>query len=350
MTERELVGRPFLLLPSFWRKKLAFRLKMPVSGLPTALEAAVNALLQQHSITSWKISADGEKNPVVILRLTEFTHLQGGKDNSEVSKSTCPQLQYRRKPPSQVRRDRRRAEERRNLRTKDNQKQASDDESVTFHSCLFKKTPPLGKHTTQQEADDVSMSQPCIPPARARAARRVDGDTDSEHSRQAGDSPVTCTASADFNDSDSDIDQQTVSCKEDPRDPTEVTAREAGYKLDVIKECVSGITDRRVQSNIRDKTRNTSVGKVVQFDGDPDRLLCDSDDIVAVVSSNGSDCGIVRYLFVKQTRKYMCDHDLRLLSQLQQSEPLQRSEHEDKLKLSEKYLQILLDTMRHYLG
>ena len=320
-----------------------------MSGLPTALEISVNALLKEHFITSWKISADCDRNPVVILRLAEFTHLEA-KDDTEVSAysqqnfSRPPQFQYRRKPPSQIRRDKKRAEERRQQRSQTNQ--ASNEEQDTFrHSCLFADTPPTGKHTLQKDTLEVSRSQPESQPASARAARG-DSDTDSCERRQDGDSPAVCTVSA--SDSELSIDKLTEDCS--TRDPTEEKAVEAGYKLDVIKECVSRITDRSVQNNIRDTSRNTSVGKVVQHDTDPDMLLCDSDDIVVVVSSKDGDSGIVRYLFVKQEQKYMRSDDLCMLSHLEQSKPIQRAEHEDRLKQSEKSLDILVNTMRYYLG
>ena len=59
---------------------------------------------------------------------------------------------------------------------------------------------------------------------------------------------------------------------------------------------------------------------------------------------------MVRYLFVKQVPKYMRDDDMLMLSESKQSEPVKTEEHQDQLELSEKYLSIVVDTMRYYLG
>ena len=94
-------------------KNLQFLLKMTAFGLPTAAGTALQALLHEHFVTSWKIVGSGE-NLTFVLRLspaaidsdtvTSFAHTH---DNKE------PPMQcYRRKPPSQIRRDQKRAEER----------------------------------------------------------------------------------------------------------------------------------------------------------------------------------------------------------------------------------------------
>ena len=65
--------------------------------LPKALESVLGALLDNHSITSWKVTAEGQ-DPTVILRLRST-----GVNQDGVSMSA-----YRRKSASQVLRDRRR--------------------------------------------------------------------------------------------------------------------------------------------------------------------------------------------------------------------------------------------------
>ena len=107
---------------------------MTAVGLPTAAGTALQALLHEHFVTSWKIVGSGE-NLTFVLRLspaaidsytaTSFAHTQ---DNKE------PPVQcYRRKPPSQIRRDQKRAEE----RTVKVCQQASD-----FSSLRLFETPP----------------------------------------------------------------------------------------------------------------------------------------------------------------------------------------------------------------
>ena len=79
---------------------------MPVSGLPVAAEITLDALLQKNVVSSWKITGDRNNSTVSILRLTA----QSSDINSQpLSLRT---VHYRKKPPSQVLRDKRRAEER----------------------------------------------------------------------------------------------------------------------------------------------------------------------------------------------------------------------------------------------
>ena len=71
---------------------------MPVTGLPLAAEMALNALIGQNMLSSWRISG-GNKFATVTLRF----HMDKG-DNIDMVQS----VQYRKKPPSQIARDRKR--------------------------------------------------------------------------------------------------------------------------------------------------------------------------------------------------------------------------------------------------
>ena len=117
--------------------------KMPVAGLPTALDSALEALLTENAVSSWKISAEGRKTTVVLRLVTttdpdmaDFTH-------------TATQ-HFRRKPPSQVRRDQRRAAE----RTRQN-----PEASEHSPSGLFQPTPPptttVAAHLEMQSENDT---------------------------------------------------------------------------------------------------------------------------------------------------------------------------------------------------
>ena len=79
---------------------------MPVSGLPVAAEITLDALLQKNVVSSWKITGDRNNSTVFILRLTA----QSSDINSQPLSLRA--VHYRKKPPSQVLRDKRRAEER----------------------------------------------------------------------------------------------------------------------------------------------------------------------------------------------------------------------------------------------
>ena len=79
---------------------------MPVSGLPVAAEITLDALLQKNVVSSWKITGDRNNSTVFILRLTA----QSSDINSQPLSFRT--VHYRKKPPSQVLRDKRRVEER----------------------------------------------------------------------------------------------------------------------------------------------------------------------------------------------------------------------------------------------
>ena len=72
---------------------------MPVAGLPAAVEGTLEVLLMENQLSSWKVSSEGSKT-VVVLCLTALT-----------SMTTHTVQPYRRKPPSQQNRDKKRAEE-----------------------------------------------------------------------------------------------------------------------------------------------------------------------------------------------------------------------------------------------
>lgn len=99
---------------------------MPVEGLPSTLEGMLNVVLQDNTVSSFKVDCRGDQT-VVVVRLTANTSIHPPvTENGSVA--------YRRKCPSQVNRDRRRAEAHRTGREK--------KASVTSPSGLFMPTPP----------------------------------------------------------------------------------------------------------------------------------------------------------------------------------------------------------------
>jgi len=105
---------------------------MPLDGLPKALESMLTILLQENDMSSFKIETAGSKT-VVVLRLQSTT---SGHDPVNNTATT-----YRRKCPSQVYRDRKRAETFRNETIK-NQASAHHSAMPTSPLGLFMPTPP----------------------------------------------------------------------------------------------------------------------------------------------------------------------------------------------------------------
>lgn len=113
---------------------------MPVVGLPSTLESMLNAALEDMCLSSFKIEGRGRQT-VITLRLAD-------KISSQPPPVGDSSTSYRRKGPSQLKRDRRRAEEYRTNRDK----QAS--EQLTSPSGLFLPTPPsLVYGDSKNEAD-----------------------------------------------------------------------------------------------------------------------------------------------------------------------------------------------------
>ena len=106
--------------------------------LPSALESVLGALLKDHSITSWKVTSEGQ-NPTVVLRLKPVN-----------DKQDCVSTHvYRRKPQSQVIRDRQRAAE---------HKQMLELRNV----CISDESPvnPIGQEmSVNQLSLDASVTQ-----------------------------------------------------------------------------------------------------------------------------------------------------------------------------------------------
>ena len=139
---------------------------MPLQGLPSTLETILHSLLQENSLTSYKIEAGGTRT-VVVLRLSTNQH---GESTGQTSSTT-----FRKKCPSQIARDKKRAEAYRN----EQEKQASGE--ISAPSDLFLPTPPSLFYETDfpshrpnsafGHADNTTDNTPCGSDQAARASR-----------------------------------------------------------------------------------------------------------------------------------------------------------------------------------
>ena len=122
---------------------------MPVVGLPTALVSALVALLNEKLLRSWKI-ADENQNAVVVIRLTAV-HTSGTAIEPQRDSAAIKQCSYRRRPPSQLKRDKKRAEEFQQKKLSSLQEiQASNANTDTiFDTDFFLPTPPVSQSDNQ---------------------------------------------------------------------------------------------------------------------------------------------------------------------------------------------------------
>ena len=131
--------------------------------LPIALDSALKALLSCHSVSSWKIAAEGQ-NPTVIVRLRPVTQQSVCQRQSGEHADT---VSFKRKTPCQINRDRRRAEQYR--QRKDNAENMIVAESRTanqsehtveqeLNTKTNEKVPSENQHTTDCASDTVELA------------------------------------------------------------------------------------------------------------------------------------------------------------------------------------------------
>ena len=97
--------------------------------IPKALDTVLKALLSDHSISSWKVAAEGQ-NPTIVLRLCPRREPNVYQDGVRIDTSAV----YRRKPPSQINRDKRRMDNFRN----GNNRVANNTVQITKRTQLVK--------------------------------------------------------------------------------------------------------------------------------------------------------------------------------------------------------------------
>ena len=86
------------------------RVEMPSIGLPRILEQTMSNILDISQLSSFKIAGNGPRTTIVL----RFDECMADANVSPIHRST-PQSYYRRKPPIQMKRDRDRMEQHRNL-------------------------------------------------------------------------------------------------------------------------------------------------------------------------------------------------------------------------------------------
>ena len=232
--------------------------------IPIALEAALKALLNCHSVHSWKIAAEGP-NPTIILRLRPEDKSSTGDSGERVDS-----VSFRRKPPGQIYRDRRRAEVYRQKRD------CVEDRTVTDLRVASQKENTLG-HELNTDIAEV------IP---------------SENQNQRGDSAIDTTERRASRDSKAEEETETVTRDEggdhgsrdmetDNNSGADDTVSENEYEqstVETARDLVEGAkTIRFMRDDLRKTDRNNTFRKVVcDWRGrDAPKLLCISDDVIA---------------------------------------------------------------------
>ena len=225
----------------------------------------------ENQLSSWKVSSEGSKT-VVVLRLT-------------AEHNTHTVQQYRRKPPSQRNRDKKRVEEyskrfsQQAERQTDGLKNQQASDFIDFGFELFNKTPERCAY--EHEYRDVhntsqhEVSSPCLDSHEAAAgvfARATFRDKDKNTQLHSGEYQNS-VAAAKCVDTQAPVfpvvdPRSGVPAEDEPTDsstqntptavmtPTERKAREEGFCIEKVKEQVGCVMDRLDQRWLRDRNRN----------------------------------------------------------------------------------------------
>ncbi|KAL8576533.1 hypothetical protein ACOMHN_003091 [Nucella lapillus] len=301
---------------------------MPVVGLPTALEVTLGALLQQNRLTSWKIAGEGDNTTVVIRLKSDTVSSSGTCQQGDVT----PQV-FRRKPPSSLARDQRRAEERRTAVRQDQQK-ASDISPTDTSQSLFLPTPP----TSIPVSKSNTLLTPNNTPMQSYAH---------ENRRAPSDIGVLDTARVDLHEIDLvGVSAVKTDCENDsPLDKVRV----AGYSVDVIRDYVSEL--RKLQRKLRNTARNQYFIDVFSSDDDPDTFLCESDNVIFRFTwTAASNTPTDSYWFFKRDTKHMTQEERSIHSTLQLWAPADRGRMKHQISRELYEFTVVMEAVRFLLG
>ena len=284
---------------------------MPVLGLPRAAEDILTTLLVNHEVTSWKITGEGNST-VFVLRMSSAPQSTG---------SPLRPSAWRRKAPSDVRRDVRRAilrqerhvndtnntatpvytergnsDNNRNAITRDQQTDKKEAETVTTTSQASETSLKLAETSVGKLCNgvyDVTSTQnelhtPLHTPPREHAARDSYSETDMG---QNSDTLVSTTRSQML------VNKPEAMCRDDdnnilPEDSEvdmeaemeefnlEELATVAGIKVTEVDACI-GDLDVRKKRELRDESRNGRLNKIVlDHRGGKEILTGETDDFI----------------------------------------------------------------------
>eukprot|EP00745_Piridium_sociabile_P026524 TRINITY_DN4238_c0_g1_i5.p1 TRINITY_DN4238_c0_g1~~TRINITY_DN4238_c0_g1_i5.p1 ORF type:complete len:309 (-),score=65.04 TRINITY_DN4238_c0_g1_i5:208-1134(-) len=308
---------------------------MPVTGFPATLERTLTALMVDNAISSWKVAGEGD-NTTVVLRLkpvstpaTTTTNMAG----PVLNRST--QIQYfRRKPPSQIRRDQERARQ---------QRQASEQQQ--------RKTSESQHRDCAVDANNMTDSEPEQPATQYTTTTHADQLASEEEQQVKADGLHALDIFEHSLSRDTDSDCILSRQLSDTMEHEETIDRSVGgFNTGVVKGYVATLTDKSVQRRLRDRTRNKSFRKVVLHHADSeDLLICESEDLVLEYRCS-PDTTCHHYWYIKQEEHSMLTEERAKLANLWRGEHASRSQHADLQARAARNLDTLHGLILFYLG
>jgi hypothetical protein len=302
---------------------------MPVVGLPATVEVALDSLLAEKTVTSWKIAGLGDTT-VVVLRLRDDNTCQHGGGEGE-ARLHNNNVYYRRKTPSQLRRDQQRAKQRTYQKTEKSH-QASEL-NPTVSSCVPSSADVELFVDIENRPTDRNDNTP-TPVSPASTCSTLDTTHDAACLSH---SIAMCAPQS---------QQQQVGLASS--DPT-TTPPASVFGAQTVKEYVGAIFYKPTLQKLRDKQRNTRVVKAFQFQRDgQDFVACQSDDIVIIMDP--ALC-YMAYWFILQPRRFMQMEEKVWLSKLSSGrEPVDRGKRLLVTQTDQDLLPTLVKLIQYFLG
>ena len=302
---------------------------MPVTGFPATLERTLSALMVDNTISSWKVAGEGD-NTTIVLRLKPVcgpATSTASMADPVLNRETQVQY-YRRKPPSQIRRDKERAR-------KQQQQQATDftvqNYAVNTDCLAARENAGTQYAETTTQAEELG-TQP---------ASDSEGEEDGMH----GLNNTECTWASDSVCVEPLQSTHTVHC-----DTVEDDRLVGGFPTGVVKQYAATLIDKSVQRRLKNKGRNKTFRRVaLHHAGNGDQLICETDDLVLEYPCT-NPVPKYSYWYVKQEPRNMLSEERDKLANLQRGEVVHRSRHADITARAARDLDTLLGLLRFYLG
>ena len=139
-------------------------------------------------------------------------------------------------------------------------------------------------------------------------------------------------------------------CQEE-KEETLIKIREAGHDVDIIKDCVSELTEKSLQRKLRDEERNLKFKNVLSSKDNANTLLCESEDMVFQCDWNEGEIKPCHFFwFAKRDARNMTPREGTVCSRLQQWTPADRDREKDRVEAAECALRITMDGVCFFLG
>ena len=295
---------------------------MPVTGLPAAVETTLSALLAENAVKSWKIAGEGA-NTVVVLRLEPVESERSTNMAEPVSMHSTQAQYFRRKPPSQLRRDQQRTQQHKST-TMDCQR----DVRVSDPSAVCEKE--------LQPSSDCDVQQ--------GGGTRSDVDTGVTQVCQntTGQSAATSEPR-----SATGVFPHRTDCTHDQTVDNTV----GGFDSGAVKRYVAGVSSRHMHRVLRDSSRNNKCRTILSYKSkDEHVIMFESNDIVLVYPVQSDSQHDSPQWMIKQNQRDMtAEERARYFIMRKEGQPVDRTQHGELQARAERDLHTLRSLIIFYL-